>query len=450
MKINVEKKEVTTEMLNSLELLEKDFQTFIKSLVNKEEFRSLNVTPQFSIVPLTESSKESHFLVDSNADFDKSGTFKMVELFKNFLKQKNLDVKLPKHALLLDVKFKIKEFEPEAKKDDGLPDFIPVEPVFSFDQMILTEEVKNEVLDALKSIECQDLIYNVWGFGEIDPTPKCVVNMYGDAGTGKTMCAHAMAKHLEKKILLLNYADIESKYVGDAPKNLKKAFDVAKATDAVMFFDEADSFLGKRIQNVSHGSDQALNSLRSQMLILLEEHKGVVLFATNLVTNFDKAFQSRMLKSIKFELPNEEARALIIKGKIPPRLPVVERFAEGQPFSDEIYLEASKLIEGFSGREIRNAVLDLLLKKAQPEGNVVFSKEDLFDVFRKKKEEKDRLENERKLLVKEKIRNKLMEASEEEKAKEEFESEKQKNEDNVNDVEIVNPEVDVKDEIVEH
>jgi hypothetical protein len=133
-----------------------------------------------------------------------------------------------------------------------------------------------------------------------------------------------------------------------------------------------------------------------------------------------------MLKSIKFELPNEEARALIIKGKIPPRLPVVERFAEGQPFSDEIYLEASKLIEGFSGREIRNAVLDLLLKKAQPEGNVVFSKEDLFDVFRKKKEEKDRLENERKLLVKEKIRNKLMEVSEEEKAKEELESEKKK------------------------
>jgi SpoVK/Ycf46/Vps4 family AAA+-type ATPase len=353
-------------------------------------------------------------------------------------------VKLPNHALLLDVKFKIKELEPEAKKDDGLPDFIPVEPVFSFDQMILTEDVKNEVLDALKSIECQDLIYNVWGFGEIDPTPKCVVNMYGEAGTGKTMCAHAMAKHLGKKILLLNYADIESKYVGDAPKNLKKAFDVAKATDAVMFFDEADSFLGKRIQNVSHGSDQALNSLRSQMLILLEDHKGVVLFATNLVTNFDKAFQSRMLKSIKFELPNEEARALIIKGKIPPRLPVVERFAEGQPFSDEVYLEASKLIEGFSGREIRNAVLDLLLKKAQPDGNVLFSEEDVLDAFRKKKEEKDRLENERMLIKKEKIMNKLMEDSLEEKAKEELESEKKKE-----DVLDENPSLEFKPEEVE-
>lgn len=73
-----------------------------------------------------------------------------------------------------------------------------------------------------------------------------------------------------------------------------------------MFFDEADSFLGKRIQNVNQSADQALNSLRSQMLILLEEHSGVVIFATNLVSNFDKAFQSRILKHIKFDLPNEE------------------------------------------------------------------------------------------------------------------------------------------------
>jgi AAA+ superfamily predicted ATPase len=232
-----------------------------------------------------------------------------------------------------------------------------------------------------------------------------------------------MAKYLEKKILLLNYADIESKYVGDAPKNLKKAFDVARATDAVMFFDEADSFLGKRIQNVNHGSDQALNSLRSQMLILLEEHKGVVLFATNLVTNFDKAFQSRMLKSIKFDLPNEEARAMIIKGKIPPRLPVENPYSENQPFSDDVYLEASKLIAGFSGREIRNAVLDLLLRKAEPDGDVIFSEEDLLEAFRKKKEEKERLENERKVILKEKIRSKMMEECESEKVKEELKAE---------------------------
>lgn len=156
---------------------------------------------------------------------------------------------------------------------------------------------------------------------------------------------------------------------------------------------------------------------------MLEEHKGVVLFATNLVTNFDKAFQSRMLKSIKFDLPNEEARAMIIKGKIPPRLPVENPYSENQPFSDDVYLEASKLIEGFSGREIRNAVLDLLLRKAEPDGDVIFSEEDLLEAFRKKKEEKERLENERKVILKEKIRSKMMEECESEKVKEELKAE---------------------------
>ena len=68
----------------------------------------------------------------------------------------------------------------------------------------------------------------------------------------------------------------------------------------MLFFDEADSFLGKRIQNVSSSSDQAINSLRSQMLILLEDFEGVVVFATNLADNYDKAFESRICKHISF------------------------------------------------------------------------------------------------------------------------------------------------------
>ena len=111
--------------------------------------------------------------------------------------------------------------------------------------------------------------------------------------------------------------------MGDSAKNLMNAFNTAKEHNCVLFFDEADSFLGKRIQNVTQGADQALNSLRSQMLILLEEFEGVVIFATNLVSNFDQAFESRILKHIKFALPNEEARAVIINKMIPEHLPFI-------------------------------------------------------------------------------------------------------------------------------
>ena len=95
------------------------------------------------------------------------------------------------------------------------------------------------------------------------------------------------------------------------------------------------------------------------MLILLEEFSGVVLFATNLVTNFDKAFESRILKHIKFELPNEEARTRIISKMLPKQLP----FSSNYSFEDLQLI--SKEAEGFSGREIKSAILERCFPKLQ-------------------------------------------------------------------------------------
>lgn len=312
-----------------------------------------------------------------------------------------------KYSLLVDVIMSQKETTSQDSKEnkgENEVNFFPSTPRYNFEQIILSDEVKKEILDAVKVIECKDLIYNVWGFADVDPIPRSILNFYGEPGTGKTMCAHAIANHLGKKILALNYSEIESKYVGEAPKNLQKAFDVAKETDSVLFFDEADSFLGKRIENVTQGSDQALNSLRSQMLILLEEFSGVVLFATNLVTNFDPAFESRILKHIRFELPNKEARAAIIKKMIPSKLPLTE------PLTDEHFVEASALIEGFSGREIKGAILDLLLSKADVDNpNIYFSAQDIYDVLSKKYESKKQLKAEEERRIKDKIEKKLKE-----------------------------------------
>ncbi len=285
----------------------------------------------------------------------------------------------------------------------------------------MPEEIKERILNDLNSIKCQDLIYNQWGFAEVEPRPKSILNFFGPPGTGKTMCAHAIAQMLEKPLLALNYSEIESKYVGDAAKNLKKAFDTATEIEAVMFFDEADSFLGKRIENVSHGSDQALNSLRSQMLILLEEFEGVVLFATNLVTNFDKAFESRILDHIKLELPNREARAAIIDKMLPSKLPVDHRF------SNEELLEASDLIDGFAGREIKNAILTMLLDKASSgSDNPVFTFNDLKAVLEKKKEQIEKLKAEEKERRKEKIAKRLQDKIEEDEAYERRKSKSRK------------------------
>lgn len=373
------------------------------------------------------------YQISDNANFSLPGSYDLKNRVMEVLKRADLDTIIPDFAIIVKLEFEKKQqsvalpktesrnmLDKEENKSEEVQQFFPVEPKYSFDQIIISDDLRKEIYDSIKLIECKDLIYKQWGYGEIEPVAKSVLNMHGPAGTGKTMCAHAIAKKLGKKLLALNYSEIESKYLGDSAKNLKRAFETAEKTDSVMFFDEADSFLGKRVENIGNSTDQALNSLRSQMLILLEEHNGVVLFATNLVSNFDQAFNSRIQKHIKFELPNKEARIEIIKKQIPKNLPHKE------PFTDEKLAEASELADGFNGREIKNAMLNMYLSKADLNNTeeIDFTVEDICNAMKAKKDEKEKLEVERKEKLKQKIINKLSDKAEEERMTKEFEEQK--------------------------
>lgn len=279
----------------------------------------------------------------------------------------------------------------EEKKQDKQEEviFIAQNPKFTLERVILNPEVKEDIITSLTLIRNQERIYEEWGFNEVDTKPKLILNFFGPPGTGKTMVSHAIAAQLGKKIMCVNYAEVESKYVGDAPKNLSKAFETATREQAVLFFDEADSFLGKRIENVQSSSDQAINSLRSQMLILLEDFEGVVIFATNLVKNYDKAFESRILKHIHFELPNAENREKIINLTIPSKAPLAAEVEK-----EALCKQLAELSEGFSGREIKNAVLESLTLAAQ--NNLERLPESVFiQGFEKTKEKLRKLEEER-------------------------------------------------------
>lgn len=412
MKYLINKETLSEQQALYIENLEGGLITFLQGKINN--YPNLTILPKWEV-----KEHNGEFInIDHNASFDLDGSFTVYNAVESFLNKK-VNIELSDCSLFLNLTFNKKDNKTlnqtsESKQDspnsnDGLPTFLPTTPRYDFEQIILPDETRKTIFDALNVIKHKDLVYKTWGFEQIDSKPRSVLNFYGPPGTGKTMCAHAIAKHLSKPLLALNYSEIESKYVGDAPKNLKKAFDTAKELNAVMFFDEADSFLGKRIENVSQGAEQALNSLRSQMLILLEDFEGVVLFATNLVTNFDKAFNSRILANIKLDLPNKEARAEIIKVSLPPFMP------KERDFTDEEILEISENIEGFAGREIKNAILSMLLKKAGESGEEsIFVIDDLNQAMLSKKEEIARLKSEENERLKTKIATKLQEKAMEE------------------------------------
>ncbi len=100
--------------------------------------------------------------------------------------------------------------------------------------------------------------------------------------------------------------------------------------NAILFIDEADSLLSRRLTNVTQGSEQAINSMRSQLLICLERFRGVVIFATNLVENYDKAFETRV-RHVHFLLPDEQGRRDIWRRHLPARLPLAPDISLDQP-----------------------------------------------------------------------------------------------------------------------
>ena len=287
--------------------------------------------------------------------------------------------------------------------------FVPINPKYSFNQVVLNEKLQKEIKNSVAILKKRELIYHTWGFEDIEPSPKAILNFYGPSGTGKTMTAHAIADSLDIKIMALNYADIESKFVGDAPKNLIKAFEIATREKALLFFDEADSFLGKRITNISSSTDQAVNSLRSQMLILLENFEGIVIFATNLMDNYDKAFESRIFKHLEFKLPDMNARKLIISKSIPSKVP----FEDEKRLDDIQIEELAQISDGLSGRHIKNAILSALTNAAISDKKYL-TYDDFFSSFKNLKQSIDNINSDKSTLnpiqkkdLEKKIANKL-------------------------------------------
>lgn len=164
---------------------------------------------------------------------------------------------------------------------------------------------------------------------------------------------------------------------------VKAIFLAAEKEDAVLFFDEADSLLSKRLTNVSQGSEQAINSMRSQLLICLEEFKGIVIFATNLVVNYDNAFLTRLI-SVEFKDPDVATRKRIwdvhVKSSANKKLNI--------PLAEDVNTEELAERYEFAGREIRNAVISACVNVAMNDWDVV-RQEDFIKACDKIVEEKD-------------------------------------------------------------
>jgi len=148
---------------------------------------------------------------------------------------------------------------------------------------------------------------------------------WGPPGTGKTLTASLLGNHYQKDVYRIDLSQIISKYIGETEKNLSRLFDKAENKDWILFFDEADALFGKRV-NVKEAKDKYANQETSYLLQKIEDYPGLVILASNLKDNIDKAFFRRFHSIIHFPFPTAKERLQLWQTTLPsvdhPQLPL--------------------------------------------------------------------------------------------------------------------------------
>jgi SpoVK/Ycf46/Vps4 family AAA+-type ATPase len=224
-----------------------------------------------------------------------------------------------------------------------------IEPRRSFDDVVLPASTLRALNHALALVRKHDLIFQQWGLAERHSTGLGLAfHFAGPPGTGKTICAEALAYALDKKLLVVRYAELESRWVGQTSKHVAAVFRSAARQDAVLFFDEADAIAGRRFTSISAAYEREANAVVNVLLHELESFPGVVIFATNLAANIDPAFERRIRTHILFEMPDAEERERIWR---------VQLHSRKTPLAKDVDFRALAEAYQRSGGDIKNAVL---------------------------------------------------------------------------------------------
>jgi len=130
----------------------------------------------------------------------------------------------------------------------------------------------------------------------IKKTKSARLCLYGVPGTGKSAFGKHIADVINKPLLLKKGSDLISMYVGGTEQNIANAFKEATKEDAVLVFDEVDSFLADRSKAKQSWEVTQVN----EMLVQMENFNGVFIATTNLMDNLDRASLRRFDLKLEF------------------------------------------------------------------------------------------------------------------------------------------------------
>ncbi len=194
----------------------------------------------------------------------------------------------------------------------------------TWNQLVLPPEQKALLRQITDQVAQRNRVYNTWGFREKMNRGLGINALFaGESGTGKTMAAEVVANELQLDLFRIDLSAVVNKYIGETEKNLRKLFDAAEDSGAILFFDEADALFGKRSE-VKDSHDRFANIEINYLLQRMESYRGLAILATNMKNALDKAFVRRLRFIVDFPVPGLEERKEIWQKVFPSDTPVAQ------------------------------------------------------------------------------------------------------------------------------
>jgi len=119
---------------------------------------------------------------------------------------------------------------------------------------------------------------------------------HGASGTGKTAFARWLAEQAEMPLIVKRASDLLDPFVGGTEQKIAEAFEEAKDTKFALLIDEFDSFLQDRRAAQRNWEISQVN----EMLVQIEEFRGVFIATTNRLNAMDHAILRRFDLKIEF------------------------------------------------------------------------------------------------------------------------------------------------------
>ena len=121
----------------------------------------------------------------------------------------------------------------------------------------------------------------------------------------------------------IDLSSVVSKYIGETEKNLRRVFEAAEDSGAILVFDEADALFGKR-SDVKDSHDRYANIETSYLLQRMEAYRGLAILTTNMKSALDPAFKRRLRFIVHFPFPDAPQREAIWRRAFPTDAPTRE------------------------------------------------------------------------------------------------------------------------------